>query len=87
MVEGSQIKPWLLFGEGFILNVVAVNSARIMIRTHNKDTECNDSVRAVTDFIYRLSKIIQSTFPGGEDDPDELTGEYRVCVWRLRCLQ
>ena len=26
-----------------------------MIRTHNEDMECNDSVRAVTDFIYSLS--------------------------------
>lgn len=64
----------------FHLSLVTVNvGCFTIIRTHNEDVECNDSVRAVTDFIDRLSKIIQSTFPGGEDDPDELTGE-GVCV-------
>ena len=38
----------------FYWSLVTVNWVCIMIRTHSEDMECKNSVRAVTNFIYRL---------------------------------
>ena len=51
-VQQSLVSPSL--GYHLKMEVWYLNWACIMIKAHNEDMECNDSVRAVTDFIYRF---------------------------------
>ena len=59
---------WTLF---IHWSVITVNSACVMIKTRTENMGCNNSVRAVADFIYRHSEIIQSILTDGEGNPDE----------------
>ncbi len=91
----SGVHPGMSFENGGLIGVhslliywsfVVVNSACVMIRTHNEDMECNDCVRAVAGFISRLCSLTQSRC-AGEDVPVRWLVKAE-CVWQPpRCLQ